>query len=256
MYLEPICKNCTFADSKFENNQTTNIMRSFFAIISMLVLFTACQNQNSKTNPDGTHMVVVKEVLQAGTEYTYLHVKEGDAESWLAVPKMDAKEGETLYYMGGLKLTNFESKELKRTFPEVYFLNGISREPIVNGADGSQPMVSPHMTQPQVEKADIKIEPARDGITIAKLFTDMKSYEGKKVTIKAQVVKYNPEIMNKNWIHIQDGTDFEGKFDLTVTSAAEVAVGDVITLEGTISLNKDFGAGYAYDVIMEDAVLK
>ena len=61
--------------------------------------------------------------------------------------------------------------------------------------------------------------------------------------------------MNKNWIHIQDGTDNSGKFDLTVTTDIEVKVGDTITLEGAIALDKDFGFGYKYEVIMEDAKL-
>ncbi|MEI7897164.1 MAG: hypothetical protein WCJ26_09020 [bacterium] len=62
--------------------------------------------------------------------------------------------------------------------------------------------------------------------------------------------------MKKNWIHIQDGTEFSGKFDLTVTTDAEAAVGQTITLEGKITLNKDFGYGYAYEVLMEDATIK
>ena len=79
---------------------------------------------------------------------------------------------------------------------------------------------------------------------------------GKTAKIKGQVTKYTPAVMGKNWIHIQDGSDFNGKFDLTVTSLNDVKVGDVVTLEGKISLNKDLGYGYFFDVIMEDAVLK
>lgn len=66
-------------------------------------------------------------------------------------------------------------------------------------------------------------------------------------------MKYNKQIMHKNWIHIQDGTDYSGKFDLTVTSMDSVQVGNTVTFKGIIRLNKDFGAGYVYDVIMEEA---
>ena len=60
--------------------------------------------------------------------------------------------------------------------------------------------------------------------------------------------------MSKNWIHLQDGTDFEGKFDLTITtSSTDVKVDDVVTLEGIVSINKDFGYGYFYEVLLEDA---
>jgi hypothetical protein len=60
-------------------------------------------------------------------------------------------------------------------------------------------------------------------------------------------------IMGKNWIHVQDGTEAAGNYDLTVTTQGTAKVGDVVVVEGGISLNKDFGAGYKYDVIMEDA---
>ncbi|MCK9207096.1 MAG: hypothetical protein M0P66_08300, partial [Salinivirgaceae bacterium] len=60
-----------------------------------------------------------------------------------------------------------------------------------------------------------------------------------------------------NWFHIQDGTENNGQFDLTITSVAEdVEIGDQLVFQGTITLDKDFGAGYAYDVILEDAILK
>jgi hypothetical protein len=233
-------------------------MRSLFVFTLMLLLFASCNNQTSNTGAAGTHMVVVKEVQQGGPNYTYLRVEENGSEQWLAVPSMEAKTGETFYYAGGLKLSNFESKELKRTFETLIMLNEISREPIVatDANTTKQTVTSPHSTAPVLEQADIKIEPAEGGITIAKLFSDKKNYKDKNVIIKGQVIKYNPGIMNRNWVHLQDGTEFEGNYDLTVTTSIEVAVGDVITLEGRISLDKDFGAGYAYDVIMEEAVLK
>jgi hypothetical protein len=62
--------------------------------------------------------------------------------------------------------------------------------------------------------------------------------------------------MDRNWVHLQDGTSDSGSFDLTVTTEEEVNVGDVLTFEGKIKLDKDFGAGYSYEVIMEQAKLK
>jgi len=61
--------------------------------------------------------------------------------------------------------------------------------------------------------------------------------------------------MDKNWIHLQDGTEHDGKFDLTVTSDITADTGEVYTFEGTIALDKDFGFGYFYEIIMEDAVI-
>lgn len=61
-------------------------------------------------------------------------------------------------------------------------------------------------------------------------------------------------IMNRNWVHLQDGSG-EG-LDLTITTTENIPLGAIITLEGTIAMNKDFGAGYQYDIIMEGAVLR
>jgi len=105
----------------------------------------------------------------------------------------------------------------------------------------------------------INIEKAEGGISIAELFASKKRFEKKRVKIKGQVVKVNPMIMGKNWVHIQDGThdgSQAGKdFDLTITTMEEVKNGQVLIFEGIITLDKDFGAGYFYNVIMEEAII-
>ncbi len=97
------------------------------------------------------------------------------------------------------------------------------------------------------------MDPVQGGITIAELYANLDSYAEKLVKIKGQVTKYNAKIMGKNWIHIQDGTNHSGHFDLTATTSAALKVGDVVSVEGKITLNKDFGYGYFYEVLMEDA---
>jgi hypothetical protein len=72
------------------------------------------------------------------------------------------------------------------------------------------------------------------------------------VSIKGQVTKFSDSIMNRNWIHVQDGTNHENDFDLTITSNEIVKIGDVIVISGKLTLNKDFGYGYFYKVLIED----
>jgi hypothetical protein len=109
-----------------------------------------------------------------------------------------------------------------------------------------------HQVQAVVAKADVKIEPCADCITIGKLVADKKSFSGKTIRVKGQVTKINEQIMGKNWIHIQDGTEAEGVYDLTITTAQTAMVGEIVTFEGKIALEKDFGYGYFYNVLMED----
>jgi len=106
-----------------------------------------------------------------------------------------------------------------------------------------------------VETEVISIDPAEDGIVLAELFSNRKAYENNTIRIRGHVVKVNTGILGKNWVHIQDGTKDGEDFDLTVTTQHIPEVGDVVTFEGVIVLNKDFGSGYSYEVIMEDAII-
>jgi hypothetical protein len=109
-----------------------------------------------------------------------------------------------------------------------------------------------HQAMVVTSKENVKVEPCADCITIAKLLGDKKAYEGKVIKVKGQVTKYNAGILGKNWIHIQDGTEYGEGFDLTVTTDITATVGDIVTFEGKIALDKDFGYGYSYSVIMEE----
>ena len=109
-----------------------------------------------------------------------------------------------------------------------------------------------HQARVATEKINIKVEPCAECITITKLLADKKSYSGQTIKVKGQVTKYNPGIMGKNWVHIQDGTEFRGIFDMTITTDISTTIGELVTFEGKIALDKDFGYGYVYEVLMED----
>ncbi|MHC4881451.1 MAG: hypothetical protein ACYTFX_01695 [Planctomycetota bacterium] len=206
------------------------------------------QPQQETAVPE-VHTVVVEEVIQ-GNSYTYLKVKEADAVDWIATGKSEISVGETITFRGPLEMKNFTSKELNRTFETIYFVGRIERQssPSVSG----QSPQSPH-GKPAVEKKEISIEPIEGGISIAELFANKNSYANKIVRIKGQVTKVNLSIMGKNWIHLQDGTGEAGSNDLLVTTQEKAALGDVVVFEGTIALDRNFGSGYSYDVLMEEA---
>lgn len=93
---------------------------------------------------------------------------------------------------------------------------------------------------------------------IADIYTKAKELAGKTVQVKGKVTKVSTGIMGKNWIHMQDGSGSQDamNFDMTVTTQAQPKEGDIVTFEGVLAADKDFGAGYHYDVIIEDAKLK
>ena len=104
---------------------------------------------------------------------------------------------------------------------------------------------------------DVKVEKASgaNARTVAETWAQVASIDGKTVTIRGKVVKYNEGVMGKNWIHLQDGSGdaAQGTNDLTVTSLDVASIGETVTIIGTVRTNKDFGSGYLYRVIVEDA---
>lgn len=196
------------------------------------------------------HTGVVEEVVQA-TAYTYLRLKEQDHDLWIAVTKRDVNVGEAVSFADGLEMKNFTSKDLQRTFETVYFVSELSggSQPVASGT--SAPMS--HQGRPTMEKLELSIERPAGGISIGELFANRQSYAGKTVLVRGQVTKVNRAIMDKNWVHLQDGTGDSGNYDLTITTLEDAKPGEIATFEGTIVLNKDFGSGYAYAVLMENA---
>lgn len=103
---------------------------------------------------------------------------------------------------------------------------------------------------------DIHVEKAPDGITIGELYKSRNDYANKTVIVRGQVVKINHDILDRNWVHLQDGTSDAEKSDLTFTTQAEVKVGDIVTFEGVVALDKEYGKGYVYPLVVENARLK
>jgi len=224
-------------------------MRALYYLVIVLFLFSACKTKNKNPNQ---HEGKVQEILQTNS-YTYLRViNEEEKEQWLAVERMEAKVGETYYYnTKGMFVTDFISKELNKTFKTLYLLDKISKEPLKEEND--KKAITEHKGKVESEKEDVKVEQAEGGITIFELYKNKEKYADKKVKIRGKITKFNAEIMKTNWIHIQDGTSSGDNFDLTATSKNEFKVGDVVTIEGNIVIDKDFGYGYKYDILMENA---
>lgn len=218
-------------------------------ITGLILIMGSCTSPNT----DGFTTVKVKEVEQVGA-YTYLLVKAKGPEYWVAVPSMEAVPGETYKYQGGMLMQDFYSEELEKTFEKVVFLEAIFAEDNLPAqAPAAQTQAQAHGGKVTVEKSNVKVEAGEGTIAISDLFSDPEAYEGRTIRVKGEVTKYNPSIMDRNWVHIQDGTDFEGKYDLTATSIESFKEGSIVTLEGVLAVNKDFGYGYSYEILLEKA---
>ena len=106
---------------------------------------------------------------------------------------------------------------------------------------------------------EIKVDKAEgeNAYTVEEVFAKSADLAGKKVKIRGKVVKVSPNIMGRNWLHLQDGTGSvaNNSHDLVVTSAEIPEADSVVVIEGVMAKDKDFGAGYFYNVILEEAVI-
>lgn len=190
------------------------------------------------------HTIVVEEVLPT-SRYVYLKVREGETQYWIATGKMEVNAGETYYYQEeGLLKTNFVSKEHNRTFDELYLVSKI-----VPTNHGNENKTSQIQTPAVAEK----IKQAEGAVKIAELVANPQKYSGKTILISAKCTKVNANIMGKNWLHMKDGS--KDDYDLVVSSTVNIPEGHIVNITGKVALNKDFGAGYKYDIILEDGQL-
>lgn len=232
----------------------------FFTVIFCVLILFSCKDKAeyskiSSSKVEATsdlHKVVVKEKVDGGG-YVYLNVDEGDNNYWMAIANMPIEVGNTYYYNGGMVMKDFVSKQLDKTFDFITFAEGVrttveiqvSTEHLYKHSDQ---IIEPVTITEKIEKAD-------GGISLEELLKDKSSFDKKSVIVKGKVVKVNNGIMNKNWVHIEDGTQFNNERDLTITTNEEVKEGDIVTFKGTIVLNKDFGAGYVYEIVLEEGIL-
>lgn len=212
-----------------------------------MITFTACENKKEDVNenlPAGTHKIEVTDFIQT-PNYTYIKASEKGNEYWIAVAKMQPEKGEVLYFSKSMEMKNFKSEALNKTFDSILFVEDISGTPSRQGA-------SPHPQVFSQSKAEVKVEPLKDGKTVEQIYNQKNELQGQTVKVRGQVVKYNPHIMGRNWIHIQDGTGSNNDFDLMITSPDSVKSGDIVVVEGTVEINQDFGAGYSYQVMLSN----
>ena len=241
-------------------------MKKLFYLFFVLSVIAACTSPQNKAKKESTKglldEVKVVEVIQS-TNYTYMRVNDTNTDKWVAVNRMEAATGETLFLnlTNATPMENFHSKELNKDFKSIFFVSQVSKEQItpksqpagMAGMSANGSAVMGGKSAPV--QANVSVKPVTGGITIADLYANKAKYAGKKVKVTGSVVKVNDEIMGKNWVHIQDGTKDGENFDLTITTKETVKTDTIVVFEGVVAVDKDFTHGYVYPLIVEDAVL-
>lgn len=206
---------------------------------------------SSRSEADQVHVAEVTYAKTVGG-YTYLRINEGGKELWLAALPMQVEVGNRVEYAGGDVMTNFRSKAMDRTFDAIRFVSRVHVLGREMPKDDIHKRVSPGHEQARPPKRG-EIARLRDGRTVEEILGERDKLDGKRVSLRAKVVKINRNILGKNWITLADGTGRSPDDTLVVTSEDSPAVGEVVTVSGVLKTNVDLGSGYRYKAILEQA---
>jgi hypothetical protein len=188
---------------------------------------------------------VVKDVVHGGG-YTYLQIEGADQKPyWIAVEGVQIAKGMEVRFKEEMRAQNFHSNALNRTFDEVMFASGLQHRTNVS-AQGNLAFITEHVAaSPYQQKGTLSIQEA---------WEKRAELNGKTVTVRAKVVKASENILKRNWIHLQDGTGENNEVGRIVFTSKELPkVGDIVSAKGVVAIDKDFGSGYIYKMIVEDA---
>ena len=239
------------------------MMKLFFAICAMLCASLVWGIEKPAAAQAAS--AVKGEVLEVKDveSYTYLRLKTKEGETWAAVTKTPVKKGAEVTIENAMVMENFESKSLKKTFPKIIFgtLANAGTGAGTSAVAANNSMMAAHANAPKTANgADVKVPKASGpgAHTVAEIIAQRAQLKDKTVLLRGKVVKYNPGVLGKNWLHLRDGSGSaaDNTNDVLVTSKEESKLGDIVTVKGIVHTDKDFGAGYSYKVLIEEATLK
>ena len=228
------------------------------------------EHQAKAQNLEGIYYGTILEIKDA-MGYKYLKVNEEGKELWVAIANAPVTVGDKIGYDKKTMMRDFKSKSLDQTFNEIFFASDVYLPQKVQKPKSMKEMLGlnpkkqdPHagmgrgMTPEEEEKPAIPFV-KKDTYTIEEIHMWRKSLEGQTISIEASVYKVSRQIMKLDWVHLGDGTGNEKKLtdDLVFTATtASIKSGDKVIAKGKVVVNKDFGFGYFYKVIIQDATFQ
>ena len=214
----------------------------------------AAQPAAPQYNLEGRRITGTVVTTSSVGSYTFVQIDTGDGVVWAAAPRTQVKEGDTVLLPDGSPMPEFYSPSLDRRFDLIYFASSM----LVFSSGGAIPKdFQQHCPPGESSGAELDVsgtERAPGGLTIGEILERAAGLAGKQVSLRGKVVKCSRGILGRTWIHLRDGTlGPEGTGDVTVTTQDAAAIGDSVLVRGTVVLDQDFGYGYRYDLLIEDA---
>ena len=197
------------------------------------------------------HQVIVREVLP-GSKYVYLKVEEGSDTYWIATGPGAITAGAPYVFNEAVVKTDFRSATLDREFDSIYLVTQLV--PAVRKKELKRMRFNPHANASEKDTSQAGEETGQiQKVSLNELLEDARRFENQQIEINGICTKVNTNIMDRNWIHLKSNP--EDTREVVATSSHAPPVGESITLQAVVRLDKDFGAGYIYPILLEDAIL-
>ena len=221
-----------------------------FSLFNASLAYSADAEQNyprhkQQSSANTLYGKVTDTIDSAG--YTYVEIDTGDKKIWAAGPVTAVNTGDMIAIPTKMPMKNFHSQSLQRDFPIIYFADRFITDNQTASLSSQSSTTS--ISQPAA-KAIKAFDKVKDGRTIAEIYTNRNKIAGTTIRVRGQVTRYTPNILGKNWLHIRDNSTTN---DLTITTDDKVSIGDIVVAEGKLELDRDFGYGYVYALIIENA---
>ena len=213
---------------------------------------------SAQANDQGSGSGIVQEAMDVGS---YVYVRLGTDGPWVAASSTPVSLGDKVEYTGGALMKNFYSARLDRTFEDILFAMNLrvineSGDPPAELPPGSthDPVPPGHDEAVLVPKPTSgEIAPLEGGTTVSEILSAYPHPPGREASLRAKVMKFNPGIMGKNWVTLEDGTGHDGENKLIASTQEIVSAGETVVVTGMLANDTDLGYGYLYKVLLEDA---
>lgn len=202
--------------------------------------------------------------------YKYLKVQEQDKKTWVAIANAPVKVGDTIGFDKKTLMKNFKSKSLNQAFKEIYFASEVYLPQKPTAPKSMKDLLGLSKKDPHASmNVNISPQPAdekptkpfvkKETYTVEEVHMWRKHLNGQTISLTGSVYKVSKGIMKRDWVHIGDGTGDEKKLtdDLVFTApTSSIKSGDKVLAKGTVAVDKDFGYGYFYPVIIENSTFE
>jgi len=205
--------------------------------------------------------------------YKYLKIQEQGKQTWVAIANAPVKVGDKIGFDKKTMMKDFKSKSLKQEFKEIYFASDVYLPQKATAPQSMKEMLGlgstakkdPHagmgrgMSSTPEKETPTKPFVKKDAYTVEEIHMWRKALKDQTITLEGTVFKVSHGIMKRDWVHVGDGSGNEKKLsdDLVFTAASTtLKAGDKVKATGKVVIDKDFGYGYFYKVIIENTTFE